>query len=68
MLQVYQWGNIIYEGEVQDGLRHGYGMLSFTDSPVVYEGQWQHGRRHGSGTLYYDADRTAYYEGEACLA
>ncbi|WIA33611.1 hypothetical protein OEZ86_006735 [Tetradesmus obliquus] len=61
---VYQWGNTIYEGEVQDGLRHGYGTLSFTDSPVVYEGQWLYGRRHGSGTLYYDAKKAAYYEGE----
>lgn len=47
-----------------DGLRHGYGTLRFTDSPVVYEGQWWQGKRHGRGVLYYSAEQTASYEGE----
>ena len=65
-MQVYQWGNVIYEGDVLDGLRHGYGTMTFTDSPVVYEGEWQMGKRHGRGVLYYDEDRTTYYEGMQC--
>ena len=46
-----------------DGLRHGYGKLTTADSPVTYEGQWHHGKRQGKGVLYYNEDRTTYYEG-----
>lgn len=45
------------------GFRHGYGRLTVTDSSVMYEGQWQSGKRHGRGILYYNTERTAYYEG-----
>lgn len=62
-LQVYTWGVATYEGGVQDGLRHGAGRLTISNSPAVYEGQWQHGKRHGKGVLYYDTARTAYYDG-----
>lgn len=61
--QVYSWANAVYEGELLNGLRHGYGTLRFTDSHVVYEGEWQYGKRHGRGVLYYDALRSSYFEG-----
>lgn len=62
--QVYSWGEgASYEGEVLNGLRHGYGRLSVAGSPVVFEGQWHQGKRHGKGALYYNAARTALYEG-----
>jgi hypothetical protein len=71
-LQVYCWQGASYEGEVSGGLRHGYGRLTISGSPVVYEGQWQQGKRCGRGVLYYNSDKTAYYEGgcwaaSACL-
>lgn len=49
---------------MSEGLRHGYGRLTMANSPVVYEGQWQHSKRCGRGVLYYNADRTAYYDGK----
>lgn len=67
-MQTYTWhGATCYDGEVLDGFRHGYGRLTVADgSSVVYEGMWQHGKRHGrGGVLYYNADRTAYYQGAA---
>eukprot|EP00775_Hariotina_reticulata_P006988 gene6988-7202_t len=61
---VYSWGDVVYNGEVLNGQRHGFGVLSFKTSPARYEGCWQHGKRHGKGTLYYDAERLRYYSGD----
>ncbi len=63
MLQVYEADGSRYEGELLEGQRHGTGCLSFADCPLVYEGEWRHGKRHGRGTLYYNTDRTTYYQG-----
>lgn len=38
----------VYEGEMQDGERHGRGKYTFP-SGAVYDGEWQHGKRHGHG-------------------
>lgn len=63
--QAYRWGNIIYEGEVSEGKRHGQGTMSFTDAPMMYVGQWTDGKRHGEGTLYFNQGHTALYQGTA---
>lgn len=65
--QVYNWCDAVYEGELLDGERHGYGTLTFAGSAVVYEGQWQFGKRHGSGTIHYNEQKTASYEGKKLL-
>lgn len=64
-MQTYTWQGATFDGEVLDGFRHGYGRLTVAEgSSVMYEGLWQHGKRHGpGGVLYYNADKTAYYQG-----
>jgi hypothetical protein len=62
-LQIYKWADATYEGDMVNGVRHGWGRLSFHDSPAVYEGEWRQGLRHGKGTLWFDDARTSFYEG-----
>lgn len=45
------------------GRRHGLGTMSFDASPAVYEGEWADSMRHGHGVLYFNPERTAYYDG-----
>ena len=46
-------GNILYEGEWKEGLRHGQGTLYFPNTTKkVYEGGFYEGREHGKGVLY----------------
>ena len=64
LTQTLAWASgATYIGEVQDGLRHGQGIMRFSTSEAVYEGQWQQGKRHGQGKLVYNAAGTVYYEG-----
>ncbi|KAF0978406.1 hypothetical protein FDP41_002226 [Naegleria fowleri] len=51
----------IYEGEVKNGLRDGYGIYTSGDLLSKYEGYWKQGQRHGKGIMYYSADEK--YEG-----
>ncbi|KAG2392479.1 hypothetical protein C9374_012731 [Naegleria lovaniensis] len=51
----------IYEGEVKNGLRDGYGTYTSGDLLSKYEGYWKQGQRHGKGIMYYSADEK--YEG-----
>ena len=37
-----------YEGEWQNGKRHGYGICVMSEG-TVYEGEWQGGKYHGYG-------------------
>ena len=63
-LQTYRWrGGAVYDGEVQNGKRHGQGRMSFSDSITVYEGQWRFGVRHGHGTIKFNEDGTHRFEG-----
>lgn len=50
--QVLQQENgLCYQGTVQHGRSHGYGVLWIKDS-VVYAGQWKNGKRQGMGTAH----------------
>ena len=62
-MQVYVWEGAVYEGQVADGKRQGYGTMQFSGSSQVYEGLWRDGQRHGRGTLYFNGERSAYYDG-----
>lgn len=42
----------IYEGEKENGLRHGNGKFSYADGGV-YDGDWKFGAMDGYGNLYY---------------
>ena len=45
---VYTWPDgSTYEGEVVNGVRHGFGMFKCSTQPVSYIGHWCHGKRHG---------------------
>jgi hypothetical protein len=38
--ELYKWPDgSIYEGEVKDGLRHGYGVYKIDEA--TYEGEWK---------------------------
>mmetsp|Transcript_17896 Transcript_17896/g.30586 ORF Transcript_17896/g.30586 Transcript_17896/m.30586 type:complete len:134 (-) Transcript_17896:74-475(-) len=39
-----------YEGEFRDGVRSGWGKMTFSDDGCVYEGQWVRGLHDGQGT------------------
>jgi hypothetical protein len=51
-----QWG--MYEGELKDGVAHGWGRF-ISAQKVVYAGQWVAGVPEGAGTLYA-ADKKVY--------
>lgn len=48
----YQNGDV-YEGEWQDGLRHGFGRMTYAEDGATYEGGWEHGLESGRGTKRY---------------
>ena len=59
----YTNGVVKYEGEWEDGHRHGAGTLWFHKEGVArYEGGWVRGRKHGHGVMVYKSK--AVYEGE----
>lgn len=59
-------GNV-YKGDVQNGKRHGKGMLLYADTGDVYQGDFEHGEPHGSGKYIkkemMDGNRDGVYEG-----
>ena len=55
-------GHVIYSGQWEDGLRHGFGT-EYQDTPrVYYKGQWKAGQHHGKGRDVLDGEAN-YYEG-----
>ncbi|XP_053327453.1 radial spoke head 10 homolog B isoform X2 [Spea bombifrons] len=62
---VYVWPDgSRYEGEVYKAIRHGAGIFISSNQQVSYAGQWCKGVRHGKGTIYYNSERTSWYEGD----
>lgn len=58
--QTHEDGSV-YEGQVQNGKRHGQGKMTYADG-AVYEGEWKNDQRNGQGKMTYaDGD---VYEGE----
>ena len=43
-------GDYCYRGEMSNGKRNGYGVLSIKDS-IIYSGTWKDGKRCGYGTI-----------------
>lgn len=50
-----------YNGEWQNGLRHGEGILKYKNGSI-YEGQWAYGQKSGKGKMTYASGN--YYDGE----
>ena len=44
-----------YEGDVKDGMKHGYGAW-VSSSGFTFEGEHVHDKRHGFGMLQADSD------------
>jgi len=53
----------VYEGEYQDGNRHGHGKYTQANGRV-YEGEYQDGNRHGHGKYEGEYHDGRVYEGE----
>ena len=53
-----QLNDLVYDGEWQDGKRHGNGTMTFSDG-AHYEGEWRDGEKHGHGRFQY-ADGGVY--------
>ena len=53
----------VYEGQWENGKKHGHGKSTDEDT-YVYEGQWENGEKHGQGqgTCYYDGK--VIYDGQ----
>lgn len=51
-----------YQGEIQNGLRHGYGVYFYENSFFRYEGEWLNGLKHGRGKLIMKDG--SFYEGD----
>ena len=49
-----------YDGDTEDGQRHGWGTLRYTNGSI-YQGEWLKGSRHGKGT--YTSSSGTIYEG-----
>ena len=62
-----------YEGQWQDGYRHGHGIQTFANGDQ-YVGEWNEGEEHGQGTLtrangdkYVGGWQDGYHEGQGQL-
>lgn len=50
----YLWvDGSFYEGDLFDGLRHGYGIYQTNNEDIKYEGEWANGLKEGKGKLTY---------------
>jgi len=60
---VVQKDGSIYEGEFEDGLPCGYGIMIWSEKDLYhkYEGEWKNGLMHGKGCLKFKTGHT--YEG-----
>lgn len=47
-VEVVRQGEMLYRGQMQDGKRHGLGVLYHGDT-LLYSGTWDRGMRHGTG-------------------
>ena len=56
-------GNLIYEGEYLNGVRHGKGKEYKWNEILIYEGEYLYGKRNGKGKEY-NYDGILYFEGE----
>ena len=53
---------VIYEGNLNNGLYHGNGKL--IENNLIYIGDFEQGKKHGKGKLYYLNNNKLLYEGD----
>ena len=51
----------VYDGEVKNGIPHGYGFIFYNDYIQSYEGEFKNGKPHGYGIRVY---LSSIYKGE----
>lgn len=56
-------GMAYYEGDVDRGMRNGFGIQKDELGKMLYEGQWVDNFQHGKGMIYYD-NGNVEYEGD----
>jgi hypothetical protein len=57
-----RYGEDIYEGEMINGERNGYGKYVWGDDGMTYEGHWTNGKMDGEGKVTWNDGST--YEGD----
>lgn len=68
-------GQILYKGDMEDGLYEGTGTLYYADGVICYQGEFSFGKKEGTGSLYTKEGILQYeggfhrdeYEGEGKL-
>lgn len=56
-------GNLVYMGEILDGLPHGWGKAFYESGAMLYDGQWIGGESSGQGKLFFE-DGGLWYKGQ----
>lgn len=56
-------GQLVYEGDLSDGLYTGYGKLYNEQNELIYKGNFQDGLKHGFGEEYFAETGTVMYRG-----
>ena len=60
IMRDYEWNDpkFQYEGDMKNGVPHGFGIIYDKQGKVLFEGTWKDGKRHGHGkessTISYD--------------
>ncbi len=60
----YNYNRYRYKGEYLNGMRHGYGVMTYLNGGV-YEGQWSYNKQNGQGTYTFPDGKI--YEGRWIL-
>lgn len=58
--QEYQYGYLIYDGEMKKSYRHGKGVSYYYSGQKKYDGQWSYDKYNGSGKLYDENGELVY--------
>lgn len=61
MGKLYQWSELVYEGEFQQGEYQGQGKTFYAGGKLMYEGSFHHGTMHGQGKMYKE-DGSLWYD------
>ncbi|CDW75236.1 UNKNOWN [Stylonychia lemnae] len=48
----------LYNGDFQEGKRHGHGQYISSDQLIQYDGEWEEDKREGRGTLIITSEET----------
>ncbi len=61
--KMYACGKLIYDCEMKNGQKDGYGCSYYSNGNLEYKGNYKLGKKHGKGTLY-NSDGSVVYDGE----